>query len=134
MMGGRVAEELMNNDITTGASNDIERATDLARRMVCEWGMSDELGVTAFGSNPHELFIGRDFGTTKNYSEATAQKIDQEVQRIVSAAHEGAKAVLKEYFSTLKKISDALLEKESLDREQLEAILVAEGVEAKKKS
>lgn len=134
LMGGRVAEEIMNDDITTGASNDIERATEMARRMVCEWGMSEELGVTAFGSNQHELFIGRDFGTTKNYSEATAQKIDQEVQRIVVTAFEGAKVVLKKHYTTLNKIADALLERESLDREQLEEILREDGIEIVKKT
>ncbi len=133
MMGGRVAEQLSNEDITTGASNDIERATEMARRMVCEWGMSDTLGVTAFGTKNQEIFLGRDFGTSKNYSEATAQKIDQEVQRIVHTAYEGAKDLLKTHFKVLKKISDALLEKESLDRGQLEKVLGDEGIELKKK-
>ncbi|MBN2781550.1 MAG: ATP-dependent zinc metalloprotease FtsH [Candidatus Marinimicrobia bacterium] len=132
MMGGRVAEELSNEDITTGASNDIERATDLARRMVCEWGMSEALGVAAFGTKSHEIFIGRDFGSTKNYSEATAQKIDQEVQHIINTAYEGAKDLLKTHFPSLKKIADALLEKESLDREQLEAIAKEEGIDLTK--
>jgi cell division protease FtsH len=103
MMGGRVAEELVNEDITTGASNDIERATDMARRMVCEWGMSDTLGVTAFGSKPNEVFIGRSFGSTKDFSEATAQKIDLEVQDIITKAYNKAKALLKENLKTLKK-------------------------------
>ncbi|MCK4814096.1 MAG: cell division protein FtsH, partial [Candidatus Marinimicrobia bacterium] len=133
MMGGRVAEELANEDITTGASNDIERATEMARRMVCEWGMSDALGVTAFGAKTHEIFIGRDFGTTKNYSEATAQKIDQEVQRIVNIAYEGARSLIKAHITTLKKIADALLEKESLNREQLEKIITDDGIELKTK-
>ncbi|MBW6457580.1 MAG: ATP-dependent zinc metalloprotease FtsH [FCB group bacterium] len=132
MMGGRVAEALACDDISTGASNDIERATDMARRMVCEWGMSDALGVTAFGNKPHELFIGRDFGTTKNYSEATAQKIDQEVHRIVTAAYDGAMQLLKTHFKTLKKIADQLLEKESLDREELEGIVSEDGIEIKR--
>ncbi|MEA2076531.1 MAG: ATP-dependent zinc metalloprotease FtsH [Candidatus Marinimicrobia bacterium] len=131
MMGGRVAEELTNEDITTGASNDIERATDMARRMVCEWGMSDALGVTAFGSKSNEIFIGRDFGTTKNYSEATAQKIDQEVQKIISMTYDKAKDLLKKYFSGLQLIADALLDKETLDREQLEKIAKDNNIEIK---
>ncbi len=133
MMGGRVAEQLAIGDITTGASNDIERATDMARRMVCEWGMSDELGVTAFGSKSNEVFIGRDFGTTKNYSEATAQKIDQEVQRLVSEAYESAKKLLKDNFKVLQAIADALLDVETLDSEKLEKVAVDNGISIKKK-
>jgi cell division protease FtsH len=133
MMGGRVAEELANEDITTGASNDIERATDMARRMVCEWGMSEAFGVASFGSKTNEIFLGRDFGTTKNYSEATAQKIDQEIQKIISAAYDNAKVLLKEYSEILKIIADALLEKESLDREHLEKIVTGKGIELRTK-
>ena len=129
MMGGRVAEQLTNGDITTGASNDIERATDMARRMVCEWGMSDALGVATFGSKSNEIFLGRDFGSTKNYSEATAQKIDQEVQRIINTAYDEAKELLENNFNLLKAIADALLEKESLDREQLEKLIQKNGIE-----
>jgi len=128
MMGGRVAEELTIKDITTGASNDIERATDMARRMVCEWGMSDELGVAAFGNKTHEVFIGRDFGSTKNYSEATAQKIDDEVRNIIDNAYAEAKKLLKNNFDVLQTIADALLEKETLDREQLESVAKAKGL------
>jgi cell division protease FtsH len=131
MMGGRVAEELKNKDITTGASNDIERATEMARRMVCEWGMSDKLGVAAFGTKTHEVFIGRDFGSTKNYSEATAQKIDEEVRQIVDDAYNGAKKLLQDNFNTLQAIADALLEKETLDREQLEEVAKENGVKLK---
>lgn len=133
MMGGRVAEELAIGDITTGASNDIERATDMARRMVCEWGMSDLLGVAAFGSKSNEVFIGRDFGTTKNYSEATAEKIDQEVLNIVSKAYNSAKELLKKNFKTLQAIADALLEMESLDRAELEKVAADSGLEILKK-
>ena len=131
MMGGRVAEEITNHDITTGASNDIERATDMARRMVCEWGMSDALGVAAFGSKTHEVFIGRDFGSTKNYSEATAEKIDEEVRRIIDEAYAGAKKVLTENFKALQAISDALLEKETLDRDLLENVARDNGIKIK---
>ncbi len=131
MMGGRVAEELANEDITTGASNDIERATDMARRMVCEWGMSDALGVASFGSKTNEIFLGRDFGSTKNYSEATAQKIDQEVEKIISEAYDKAKELLKKHFSGLQLIADALLERETLDRDQLEKMAKDNGIEIK---
>ena len=130
-MGGRVAEEITNEDITTGASNDIERATEMARRMVCEWGMSDALGVTAFGSKANEIFIGRDFGSTKNYSEATAQLIDQEVQNIVKTAYGNAKTILKKHFPILQKIAEELLEKETLDREQLEKLAEENGIQIK---
>ncbi len=93
LMGGRVAEELTQDDITTGAGNDIERATDLARRMVCEWGMS-ELGPLSFGAKEEPVFLGRDFAQRADYSEETAIRIDREVQRIVDAAYQRARDIL----------------------------------------
>ena len=114
LMGGRVAEELTQGDITTGAGNDIERATEMAHRMVCEWGMS-KLGPVSFGSNEEPVFLGRDYTQRADYSEGTAQRIDQEVERIVTAGHEAATAILTEHRDVLDRLSLELLDKESLD-------------------
>jgi cell division protease FtsH len=114
LMGGRVAEELTQNEITTGAGNDIERSTDLARRMVCEWGMS-ELGPLAYGEKDEPVFLGREFGSRADYSQETAQRIDNEVRRIVGAGYDKAKAILEEHRAVLDRIALELLEKESLD-------------------
>jgi cell division protease FtsH len=114
LMGGRVAEELTMNEITTGAGNDIERATDLARRMVCEWGMSG-LGPLAYGAKEEPVFLGREFAQHADYSEATAQQIDQEVNKIVSGGYERARQILGDNRAVLDRIAAALLEKESLD-------------------
>ena len=108
-MGGRIAEELTQDDVTTGAGNDIERATEMARRMVCEWGMS-ELGPLAYGSKDEPVFMGRDFTQRADYSEDTAIRIDQEVDRIVQAAYERAKSILIEHRPVLDKLAHELLE------------------------
>ena len=100
LMGGRVAEELTQDDITTGAGNDIERATEMARRMVCEWGMS-ELGPLSFGSKEEPVFLGRDFAQRADYSEDTAIRIDHEVSRIVQTGYESARAILTQYRAVL---------------------------------
>ncbi|MEO8503559.1 MAG: ATP-dependent zinc metalloprotease FtsH [Acidobacteriota bacterium] len=118
LMGGRVAEELTQEDITTGAGNDIERATDLARSMVCEWGMS-KLGPMSFGSGDEPVFLGRDFAQRADYSQETAQQIDREVQRIVQAGYESAKDVLSRYHELLDQIALELLEHESIDGEAI---------------
>jgi cell division protease FtsH len=122
LMGGRVAEELTQDDITTGAGNDIERATDLARRMVCEWGMS-ELGPLAFGAKDEPVFLGREFAQRAEYSEDTAVHIDREVTRIVQSAYERATGVLTEYRAVLDRIAQELLERESLDGEEVYGII-----------
>ncbi|MGE0639246.1 MAG: ATP-dependent zinc metalloprotease FtsH [Thermoanaerobaculia bacterium] len=114
LMGGRVAEEMTQKDITTGAGNDIERATALARRMVCEWGMS-ELGPLAFGQGDEPVFLGRDFQQKSAYSEDTAERIDTEVQRIVKVSYEKAREILERYRKVLDRVSIELLERESLD-------------------
>jgi len=119
MLGGRIAEEIASDDITTGASNDLERATEMARRMVCEWGMSDGLGKVTFGVKSQEIFMGRDFGTSKNYSEDTAQRIDTEIKKILDAAYDKARKLLEKNRELLDQISGLLLEKESLDRQEL---------------
>ncbi|HEV3459817.1 MAG TPA: ATP-dependent zinc metalloprotease FtsH, partial [Thermoanaerobaculia bacterium] len=118
LMGGRVAEELTQEDITTGAGNDIERATDVARRMVCEWGMSD-LGPLSYGSKEEPVFLGRDFAQRADYSEDTALRIDREVSRIVQHAYVQATAVLTEHRDVLERLAQELLERESLDGEEV---------------
>ena len=132
MMGGRVAEEIVFGQITTGAGNDIEVATDLAHKMVCEWGMSEKLGPLAFGKPQQEIFLGRDIGRTADYSEATAVEIDQEVRRIVTDGYNKAVAVLTEKKETLLAIGDALLEHETLDGEELNRIMAGEKIEKAK--
>jgi cell division protease FtsH len=118
LMGGRVAEELTQDDITTGAGNDIERATDMARRMVCEWGMS-ELGPLAYGAKDEPVFLGREFAQRSEYSQDTAVRIDREVNRIVQSAYERATRLLTEYRAVLDQIATDLLERESLDGEEV---------------
>jgi cell division protease FtsH len=114
LMGGRVAEELTQDDITTGAGNDIVRATDLARRMVCEWGMS-ELGPLSFGKNDEPVFLGRDFAQRADYSEDTAIRIDREVERIVNDATERARVILTEHRAVLDLLAQQLLEIETIE-------------------
>jgi cell division protease FtsH len=118
LMGGRVAEELTQEDITTGAGNDIERATDMARRMVCEWGMS-ELGPLSYGSKDEPVFLGREFAQRADYSQDTAIRIDHEVTRIVQSGYERARALLTRYREVLDRIAHALLERETLDGEEV---------------
>ncbi|MEA2599058.1 MAG: cell division protease FtsH [Acidobacteriota bacterium] len=118
LMGGRVAEELTQEDITTGAGNDIERATEMARRMVCEWGMS-ELGPLAYGTKDEPVFLGREFAQRADYSEDTANRIDHEVTRIVQTGYEAARAILTRYREVLDRVARDLLERESLDGEEV---------------
>jgi len=122
MMGGRVAEELFLNHITTGAGNDIEQATELARHMVCEFGMSD-LGPLAFGKNQQEIFLGRDLATQRDFSEDTAIKIDLEVKKFVMNAYQRAKDVLSSNRETLVRIAEALLVREVLDAADVKLII-----------
>ncbi len=122
MMGGRLAEEVAIGKMTTGAANDFEKATEMARRMVCEWGMSD-LGPMSFGRGEGEIFLGRDFARQPNYSEDTARKIDAEVNRIVSSAYNRGKKIIQDGRSALEEIAQQLLEKESLDGEQIYDII-----------
>ncbi len=123
LLGGRVAEELVLNECTTGAGNDIERATDLARKMVCEWGMSETIGPLAFGKRGEPIFLGREISQSKDYSEDTAIKIDQEVRRIVTEAYQRAKDLVRDHINCLHDIAQALLERESLDSKAIEQIL-----------
>jgi cell division protease FtsH len=126
MMGGRIAEQKFLGHMTTGAGNDIEKATDLARKMVCEWGMS-EMGPLTFGKVEGEIFLGRDFGRTQDYSEATANQIDAEVKRIVTHAYERAKRIISENEKAMHRLARTLLEKEVLDGEEVLQIIAEES-------
>jgi cell division protease FtsH len=123
LMGGRVAEEIVFRQKTTGAGNDIERATELARSMVTEWGMSDIFGPLNFSSGKQEVFLGRDFSTNNSLSEDTAQRIDAEIRRIVVEQYERAMALLTEHRKELEMISEALLEYETLDGDDIDTLL-----------
>lgn len=129
LLGGRVAESLVLDDISTGAHNDIQRATTLARAMVVEYGMSEKLGTINYSSDDNEVFLGRDIGKTKNYSERTASDIDDEVSRIINEAYNKAKKLLSENMDKLIKVSDLLLEKETINRSEFESIFKGEDVE-----
>jgi cell division protease FtsH len=123
LLGGRAAEELVLKDFTTGAGNDIERATALARKMVCEWGMSEAMGPLSYGKKEEQIFLGREFATHKDYSEETAQKIDKEVARIVMTSYENAKQILSDRMDILNRIASELLEKEVLNAPELDALI-----------
>ena len=127
LFGGRVAEELVLEHMTTGAENDIEKATDLARRMVCEWGMSEKLGPMTFGKKEGEIFLGRDFTQKVDYSENTAIEIDAEVRRIIQESYHRAKDLLKTNLRLLHQVAEKLLEKEVLDGSEIDAIVRAFG-------
>ena len=132
LMGGRIAEEMFLNVMSTGAGNDIERATDMARKMVCEWGMS-ELGPLTFGKADGEVFLGRDFGRNQDYSEATANLIDAEVRRIITSAYDRAKKIISDNEKSMHRLARTLLEKEVLDGEEVLQILAEEtGVDISK--
>jgi cell division protease FtsH len=122
LMGGRIAEELFLNQMSTGAGNDIERATDMARKMVCEWGMS-ELGPLTFGKKEEQIFLGREIAQHRDYSEDTAIKIDQEVRKIVNNGYNTARQVLSDNRDTLEKIARALIEREVLDANEIKMLV-----------
>ncbi len=128
MMGGRVAEELVLQRQTTGAGNDIERSTEIARKMVCEWGMSDKLGPLTFGQKEEQIFLGREFAQHRDYSEETAQLIDGEVRAIVIRGYERAKEIVQSNITILHQLANALLDKEVLDSSQIDTILRGEPV------
>ena len=121
-LGGRVAEELIFHDITTGASQDIKQATQMARAMVTQYGMSEKVGMIQYGGDEDEVFIGRDFGHTKNYADQTAALIDSEVKRIIDEAYEKAKEILSQNEEVLHRCADLLIEKEKIGREEFEAL------------
>ncbi len=123
LLAGRAAEELVLKDFTTGAGNDIERATNLARKMVCEWGMSETMGPLSYGKKEEQIFLGREFATHKDYSEETARRIDEEVVSIVKRNYDKAKSLLHEHMDILHQMSKELLEKEVLNSMEIDAII-----------
>src|SRR6185369_16907899 len=123
LMGGRAAEEIIFSTMTTGAGNDIERATEMARKMVCEWGMSEKLGPVSFGKKDEQIFLGREMAMHKNFSEATAVEIDNEIRRIVDQNYARVKALLTDNVEILHRISRALVEKENLTGAEVEEIM-----------
>jgi cell division protease FtsH len=129
LMGGRVAEELVLDMQTTGAGNDIERATDMARKMICDYGMSDKLGPLSFGKKEEQIFLGREISQHRDYSEETAQKIDEEVHDIVTNSYNKTYKLIEENLETLHKMANALLEKETLDSNDINEILKSTGIE-----
>jgi cell division protease FtsH len=126
LLGGRVAEELTNGNITTGAGNDLDRATDMARRMVCEWGMSEAIGPLTYGKKEEQVFLGRDFAQSQDYSEGTAIRIDQEIKRIVTDNYDRAHDVLSAHKDELVRIAEELLIREVLDANQV--MRIAKGL------
>lgn len=129
LLAGRAAEEIVFNEVTTGAQNDLERVTELARRMVCEFGMSERLGPVTLGRKAGPIFLGRDIVEDRNYSETVASEIDKEVRRIVEECYERAKKILQENRHALDAISQKLLEKETLDGDELDQILRDVGIQ-----
>jgi cell division protease FtsH len=123
LLGGRAAEEIALQHMTTGAGNDLERATALARKMVCEWGMSDAMGPLSYGKKEEQIFLGREIAQHRDYSESTAIEIDKEVKRIVMDNYRRAKALIHERESVLHSLAKALLEKETLDAADIDAIV-----------
>jgi cell division protease FtsH len=122
LLGGRIAEEITNGKVTTGAGNDLERVTDLARKMVCEWGMSEAMGPLTFGKKEEQIFLGREINKAQDYSEETAVRIDQEVKKFVMDNYERARVVLTQHKPILQKIADELLAREVLDADQVKRI------------
>ena len=129
LMGGRAAEKLVFDEFTTGAGNDIERATTLARRMVCSWGMSDKLGPLSFGEKQEEIFLGREISQHRDFSEETARVIDGEVRVIVESAAEQADEILRNNLDKLHLLATALLEHEILDSVEIDQILRGEKLD-----
>jgi cell division protease FtsH len=123
LMGGRIAEEVFMEQMTTGAANDFERATEIARNMVTRWGMSDALGTRVYGDNQNEVFLGRDMVTHRNLSDATAQMVDSEIRRIIDDEYARARRIIEENRDKVEKMAKALLEWETLESEQIQDIM-----------
>lgn len=122
LLGGRVAEKLIMGDISTGAKNDIDRASNIARSMVMEYGMSDEIGTISYGSGHDEVFLGRDLGKSRNFSEELGSKIDKEIKIFIDEAYDKANNLLKENINKLHAVAQALIEKEKLEGKEFEEI------------
>ena len=125
-LGGRIAEELIFDDITTGASQDIKQATEIARNMVTKYGMSDRIGMICYGDDDDQVFIGRDLAHTRSYGEGVASTIDEEVKRIIDGCYSRAKKMLMDNMDILHKSSALLLEKEKIGGEEFEALFEKE--------
>lgn len=134
LFGGRIAEEIFMNQMTTGASNDFQRATDLARRMVTQWGMSDNLGPMVYGEEEGEVFLGRSVTTHKNMSEATLQKVDAEIRRILDQQYALARRLIEESRDKVEAMTAALLELETIDADQINDIMAGKPPRAPKPS
>jgi cell division protease FtsH len=132
ILGGRAAELIVLNELSTGAGNDIEKATELARKMVCEWGMSKKIGPVTFGKKAEEIFLGREIAQHRDYSESTAVIIDQEVKRIVQEASDRAEVLLNKNIKKLHWLAEALLEKEILDGDEIDHVLQGKSLPKKK--
>jgi cell division protease FtsH len=126
--GGRVAEELVFNEMNTGASSDIQRATEIARRMVCEWGMSSALGPIHYDSKEEHVFLGRDIGKPREHSESIQMEIDQEVKRILSGQYDIAKKIVADNLGVLHNLAKAVMERETLDADDIDRILKGESL------
>jgi cell division protease FtsH len=138
-MGGRVAEEICLGQMTTGAGNDIERATEMARKMVCEWGMSEKMGPLTYGSKEEQVFLGRDMANQKNFSDETAKLIDQEVKNLVMGGYKKAHEIITTHRDSLEKMALALLDRETLNASEIKEIINGKtppsgGQEVKKES
>jgi cell division protease FtsH len=129
LLGGRIAEEITMNGMTTGAGNDLERSTELARKMVCEWGMSDAMGPLTFGKKEEQIFLGREIAQHQDYSEDTAIRIDQEIKKFVTTNYDRARRLLEKYRYALNRIAEELLTREVLDAEQVRRIVAGEKLE-----
>ena len=123
MLGGRVAEKLVLGDLSTGSGNDLEKVTKLARKMVCEWGMSEKLGPLTYGQKEEEIFLGREIGVHRDYSEQTAREIDEEVKVMIEKAAAIAEDTIRKNLDKLKSLAATLLEKEILTGEEIDKIL-----------
>lgn len=134
LFGGRIAEEIFMSQMTTGASNDFARATDLARRMVTQWGMSDVLGPMVYGEEEGEIFLGRQVTTHRNVSEATMQKVDAEIRRIIDQQYALARKLIEDHRDKIEAMTAALLEWETLDADQINDIMAGRSPRAPKQS
>jgi cell division protease FtsH len=133
LLGGRIAEEITMNGMTTGAGNDLERSTELARKMVCEWGMSDQMGPLTFGKKEEQIFLGREIAQHQDYSEDTAIHIDQEIKRVVITNYDRARKLLEEHRPALDRIAEELLAREVLDADQVRKIVAGDPLEERHK-
>jgi cell division protease FtsH len=130
LLGGRIAEEItMNGSMTTGAGNDLERSTELARKMVCEWGMSEAMGPLTFGKKEEQIFLGREIAQHQDYSEDTAVSIDKEIRGIITRNYDRARQLLEQHKAALLQIAEELLAREVLDAEQVRRIAAGEPLE-----